>query len=98
MPVYVSEDGYIEKIDADRMASIAGYLGAARMNDENEIDRSAGIILNKKIGDTVTSGDIIAYIHTNDESKLKGAVQNLEEAFQITQKKVNITSRVVEII
>lgn len=98
MPVYVSKDGYIEEIDADMIGSVAGYLGAGRMNDENQIDREAGIILNKKIGDAVNSGDIVAYIHTNDENKVKGAIQNLEEAFQITQKKVNVTSRVVEII
>ncbi len=98
MPVYATDDGFIEKIDADLVGSIAVYLGAGRMKDENEIDRTAGIVLNKKIGDTVNSGDIVAYIHTNDESKLKGATKNLEDAFQITKKKVTPTSRVVEIL
>ena len=98
MPVYSSDNGYIEKIDADMVGSIAVYLGAGRMNDEKQIDRTAGIVLNKKIGDVVNSGDILAYIHTNDESKVKGATQNLEDAFQITKRRINPTSRVVEIL
>lgn len=98
MPVYSSEDGYIEKIDADMIGSIAVYLGAGRMSKEDKIDRTAGIVLNKKIGDAVTSGEIVAYIHTNDESKVMGATKNLEDAFKIVKHKVPITSRVVEII
>lgn len=98
MPVYTVEDGYVEKIDADMVGSIAAYLGAGRMNDESKIDRAAGIVLNKKIGDAVKSGDIVAYIHTNDESKVVGATQNLEQAFKISKRKVTPTSRIVEII
>lgn len=98
MPVYSSDDGYIEKIDADMVGSIAVYLGAGRMNRENKIDRTAGIVLNKKIGDPVTAGEIVAYIHTNDESKVMGATKNLQDAFKISKRKVMQTSRIVEII
>ena len=98
MPVYSSDDGYIERIDADIVGSIAGYLGANRANNEKKIDKTAGIVLNKKIGDIVKSGEIVAYIHTNDESKVIGATKNLEDAFKISKRKVNVTSRVVEII
>lgn len=98
MPVYSSEEGYIEKIDADIVGSIAGYLGAGRMNDGDKIDRTAGIVLNKKIGDDVKSGEIVAYIHTNDESKVMGATKNLGAAFKIVKRKIYPTSRVVEII
>jgi len=98
MPVYSSNDGYIERIDADRVGSIAGYLGASRINGKKTIDRTAGIVLNKKIGDQVEAGEIVAYIHTNDESKVMGATRNLEEAFKVSKKPVRITSRVVEII
>ena len=48
MPVYSSEEGYIEKIDADIVGSIAGYLGAGRMNDEDKIDRTSRNCLKQK--------------------------------------------------
>ena len=98
MPVYATDSGYVEKIDADIVGSIARYLGAGRMNDEKEINRTAGIVLNKKIGDIVTSGEILAYIHTDEESKVAGATQNLKDAFKYTKKKVPIKSRVLDII
>lgn len=98
MPVFSSEDGIVEGIDADIVGSIAVYLGAGRMKDENEINRTAGITLNKKIGDEVKSGEILAYIHTDDESKVVGATQNLKDAFKLTKKKVPNKSRVLEII
>ncbi len=98
MPVYSPDNGYISKIDADLVGSIAVYLGAGRMNDESKIDRTAGIVLNKKIGDSVTAGEIVAYIHTNDANKVKGAAQNLQDAFQIVKRRTYSTSRIVEIM
>lgn len=98
MPVYSADDGYVERIDADMVGSIARYLGAGRMEDERKIDSSAGIVLNKKIGDQVEAGEIVAYIHTNDENKVISATKNLEEAFKISKRPVKVTSRVVEII
>ena len=80
------------------VGSIAVFLGAGRMKDELDINRTAGIVLNKKVGDEVKSGEVLAYIHTNDESKLQGATENIRDAFVISNKKVNVKSRVLEIV
>jgi len=98
IPVYSTEGGFVERIDADIVGSIARYLGAGRMNDNSEINRTAGIELKKKIGDEVKTGDILAYIHTDDDSKVMGATQNLKDAFKLTAKKVIVKSKVLEII
>lgn len=98
MPVLATESGTVESIDADIVGSIAVYLGAGRMKSEGEINRTAGITLNKKIGDTVTVGETLAYIHTDDDTKVNGTTQNLNEAFVITNKKINTRQRILEII
>lgn len=98
IPVYATEKGNIEKIDADIIGSIAKYLGAGRMKNEDEVDKTAGIVLNKKIGDAVEIGEVIATIHANDEAKALSSTKILEEAFKITNKKIIISSRIVEII
>lgn len=98
IPVYSTEGGFVERIDADIVGSIARYLGAGRMNANSEINRTAGIELKKKIGDEVQTGDILAYIHTDDDSKVMGATQNLKDAFKLTAKKVIVKSKVLEII
>ncbi len=98
MPVLSTESGTIEAIDADIVGSIAVYLGAGRMKKEGDINRTAGITLNKKIGDTVTVGETLAYIHTDDDTKVSGTTQNLNEAFVITNKKINTKHRILEIV
>ena len=98
VPVYSSGEGYVESIDADMVGSIARYLGAGRMNKDSEIDRTAGIVLKKKIGDKVNSGDILAYIHTDDDSKVMGATQNLIDAFVLSSRPVQFKSKVLAII
>ncbi len=98
MPVYAQDSGYIQTIDADMVGSIARYLGAGRMNDENKLDKSAGIVLNKKIGDKVETGEIVAYIHTNEESKVIGSTKNLEDAFKISKRKIATLPRIIEVM
>lgn len=98
MPVLATESGTVEAIDADIVGSIAVYLGAGRMKSEGEINRTAGITLNKKIGDTVMTGETLAYIHTDDDTKVNGTTQNLNEAFVITNKKISTKQRILEII
>lgn len=98
MPVLADENGIIESIDADMVGSIAVYLGAGRMKNESEINRTAGIVLNKKVGETVSAGEVFAYIHTDDETKVSGAVQNLKDAFKLTNKNTTKKSRVLEIV
>lgn len=98
MPVLSTESGTVESIDADIVGSIAVYLGAGRMKEEGKINRTAGITINKKIGDSVTVGETLAYIHTDEDSKINGTTQNLKDAFHITNKKINLKSRVLEIV
>ena len=96
LPVFASNSGFISRIDADICGSIARYLGAGRMKDQNEIDNTAGLVIKKKIGDEVKVGEIVAYVHTNDESKANGAVKNLAEAFEYSEKPIKVKSRVLE--
>ena len=98
MPVLSTESGIVESIDSDIIGSVATYLGAGRMKDTGKINRTAGITMNKKIGDTVTVGETLAYLHTEDNTKINGPTQILREAFKLTNKKLNTKSRVLEII
>lgn len=86
IPVLASDSGYVTRIDAEIVGSISVYVGAGRVKKEDDIDPQAGIILTKKVGDKVEIGETIAYIHTNDESKIKGATENLLNAFKIAPK------------
>jgi len=57
-----------------------------------------GIIVNKKISDRVEVGEILAYIHVNDEEKGNQAVQDLMRAYRITSNKTEKPKHILEII
>lgn len=97
LPVYSTETGYIKEIDAEMVGDLARYLGAGRMNDNNEIDNTSGFVFEKKIGDEVKVGEVLAYVHANDESKAISAVKNLADAYKYSSKVVIAKSRVLDI-
>lgn len=98
IPVLAEQDGVVEAINAEMVGSISVYVGAGRMKKEDKIDKLAGIVLVKKSGDTVKVGEPLAYVHTNDENKAKGAVKNLKTAFNLTNKNVKRKKAVLGVI
>ncbi len=72
-------DGYITKIHAEAFGLIAMELGAGRATKESEIDLAVGIVLNKKRGEKVNKGDVLAYIHSNSEEKIEEARKSILE-------------------
>ncbi|WKG33174.1 pyrimidine-nucleoside phosphorylase [Priestia aryabhattai] len=65
--VPAKEDGYISEIVAEKIGVAAMKLGAGRATKESEIDLAVGIMLNKKVGDSVKKGDALVTIHSNSE-------------------------------
>lgn len=78
-------DGYIFKTDAEKIGIAAMILGAGRMTKDDIIDMSAGLILNKKTGDFVNKGDVIATIYSNKDAT--NALGLLDEAILISDEK-----------
>ncbi|TRM12626.1 pyrimidine-nucleoside phosphorylase [Lentibacillus cibarius] len=63
-----TKSGTVSEIIADDIGTAAMMLGAGRSTKNSEIDLSVGIVLHKKIGDTVNEGEPLVTIHTNDSS------------------------------
>ncbi len=75
--ITVTREGYIQRLDAEKAGIALMLLGAGRQKLDDTIDHSAGIILNKKVGDYVNPGDQTAMFYYNNENNLK----NAEEIF-----------------
>lgn len=65
--VRAETEGFVQAIDAESIGITAMMLGAGRERKEDTIDYAVGITLNKKTGDPVAFGDVIAVIHSNSE-------------------------------
>lgn len=92
------EEGYISKIDAEKIGKIACYLGAGRIKKEDKIDMSAGIIVNKKVGDYIKKEDIVATLYSNSKEKIEEAKEMIKQAIKITDKKVEKEKMILGII
>lgn len=69
IPVLAEEEGCIERILAQDIGIACMTLGGGRENKESTIDHGVGIILTKKISDTVKKGETLALIHANSKEK-----------------------------
>lgn len=86
--IIAKRDGYMLSMDTERLGVCSLLLGAGRIKKEDDIDYTAGIILNKKTGDYVTSGDILAEFYANDEHLFDEAEIEFNNAITYTDDKV----------
>jgi pyrimidine-nucleoside phosphorylase len=74
-------------------------LGAGRETVEASIDPSVGIVLSKKIGDTVAEGEPLCTVFCNQRSKFDSVRESLLQAFDIGPVRVEpppLIKRIVE--
>ena len=77
------QGGIVKQIKAEEIGKLSVYLGGGRMQKEDKIDPAVGIVLNKKVGDKVNKGNIVAYIHANNKEKGEEAVRRLKEIYVV---------------
>lgn len=90
--------GYISSLNAEEVGRIVSMLGAGRNNKEDKINYKVGIELNKKVGDYVEEGEILAYIYADDEKKGNLAKEYLERTYIIDKKKIYKEESIIKII
>lgn len=88
IPVLAETEGNVQRILAQEIGIACMMLGGGRETKESTIDPAVGIILNKKIGDGVKKGDVLAYIHANDREKAITAAAKIKAAYQMSTEKV----------
>ena len=60
----------IAGMNTEKIGLASVELGAGRKKLNDDIDYSAGIIVEKKTGEAVKKGDCLAVLHTSDKAKL----------------------------
>lgn len=96
--IYSLEGGYVEDIDAYKVALSVMALGAGREKKEDKIDLSVGIRLYKKIGDKIEKNEPIVTFYANDIERLKIAQEIFKEAIKIGNKKKDPLPIILDII
>lgn len=92
------KSGYVQNIDAYKIAYGCKLLGAGRERKTDPIDYSVGVYLNKKSGEEVHKGEILYTIYSNDPEKTKLAQKYCDEAFSINENKSSHPNLIYKII
>ncbi len=91
-------EGYISRTDAERVGIASVILGAGREKKGDPIDPSAGIILKKKTGDSVSKGDVLATFYTDDETRIDVAKREFLDALIFGNEKPSKQKLIYKII
>ena len=86
LEVTAKESGYVHRILAEDIGIACMNLGGGRETKESAIDLSVGIILEKKNGDAVSDGEVLATIYGNDDAKMQAAYEKIAHAYEIAKE------------
>ncbi len=89
-------NGYIKSIDVEGIGDLSRDLGAGRINKDDIIDNSVGVIVYKKCGDYVNIGDVIADIYYNKQ--LNNIDEVVNKLFEFTDEVVEKNKLILDII
>ena len=92
------QDGYITHMNTEQCGIASVMLGAGRTVKNGPIDYSAGIVMHKKTGDSVTVGESIATLYASDESLLNNAAQTYLEAITIGNTAPKVVDTILDIV
>ena len=88
-PIVSEKEGYVSHIDSLDIGVGAMKLGAGRETLSDKIDMSSGIVLNKKVGDYVKVGEVLATAYTN-KANVDDVYKDIHNAFAFATKKVEV--------
>ncbi|MCU1286013.1 MAG: thymidine phosphorylase [Acidobacteriales bacterium] len=86
-----TRDGFITAVQCEYVGTASLTLGGGRSKKEDSIDHAVGLVLHKKVGDTVKTGDSICTVHYNAvtpgwEDRLAQALEILNDSYEVGEK------------
>ena len=90
--------GTVRRIHARDVGLVSMHLGGGRATKEDTIDLGVGVLLNKKVGDTVAPGESLGRVYAPNEEKAAQAVELLRGCFEITSDPVEKPPLILGII
>lgn len=84
MSIESTKEGYLAAMQCEQIGTACVVLGGGRERKENSVDPAVGIVLHKKVGDTVAAGERLATLHYNSQARAQQARQLMETSFRIS--------------
>lgn len=96
--VKAERDGYICDVNTEKYGVASLILGAGRKTKDDTVNHAAGIVLIKKTGDYVSSGDVIAVLYTDKSETAEQAAGQILTATAIGDHRPEQKSMVLDVV
>ena len=77
-------NGYITSLQCEQIGTACVILGGGRERKEDSVDPAVGIVLHKKVGESVAEGEPLATIQYNSEDRAARAKELIQASYQIS--------------
>lgn len=84
--VKTQKTGYIVNMDTEKIGKVSSMLGAGRKTKDDILDYTAGIVLNKKIGDYIEDDEILAMLYSSKVEDMNEAIKEFYQAIEIVSE------------
>ncbi len=96
--IRAASSGFITDVNSEEIGMAALMTGAGRKSKNDSIDSSAGIILEKHVGNSVEKGEVIMTLYSSSVSDMTAAAERAENAVSISSKAAKEKPVVLKII
>jgi pyrimidine-nucleoside phosphorylase len=83
LDVTSAKAGYVNSMQCEQIGIAGVVLGGGRERKEDSVDPAVGIVLHKKVGEHVDTGERLATIYYNSQAKVERARQLIAESYEI---------------
>lgn len=87
LEIAVTENGFVKKLDVEKIGLAGIILKAGRLKSEDLIKPTSGIEFHLKIGDAVKKGDLLYTLHGDEPELFVQAQQMLDKSCEISLQK-----------
>ena len=98
LDITADKTGFVAEVDSFVFGRLAVKLGAGRSKKDEELDYAAGIKLNKKIGDRIYEGELLATLYYNKDINGQQLRESLSKAVSISEEKPQKNDLIYETI
>lgn len=97
-PLLARSGGYVTSVNAEKIGLAAQVLGAGREKKTDIIDPNVGVVMNKRLGDSVSAGESLAMLYANDDQRLREAEKILGGAVNVGPSQPQSAPMVYDVI
>jgi pyrimidine-nucleoside phosphorylase len=96
VPLTAPADGYLAAVESYEVGMALVTAGAGRIQQTDALDPSAGLALDIKVGDQVTTGDEIGRVFGSDADRVNEAARELQAVFRWNETKADPLPLILE--